>query len=162
MNQETHHHFLPTYQGCIVCGQKAVNPASMNLRFQTDNEYVFTDFMASSIYEGYKGIVHGGIISALLDEAIGWAVNIANKHFVMTGELTVRYLKPVPIGKTVTVRGWFVEEFRRYSAAEGDIKDRDGVLYARAKGKFFHLEPDASREVTQYLTFQPGDLDIST
>ena len=81
------------------------------------------------------------------------------KYFV-TGELNVRFHRPLLVGTPVVVRGWAVEHKVRYSVAEGEIVDRDGTVYARASGKFFTMPDDKAHEVRAYLTFQPGDLDI--
>ena len=152
--------FLPTYEGCLICGQKHVNPATMNLRFQTDDEGVFVDFIPDKIYEGYKDIVHGGIISALLDETIGWAVAAAREKYFLTAELNVRFLRPLPVGKKVRVRGRAVEDRPRYSIAEGEIVDEEGIIYAKGSGKFFIMRDKDAATVKKYLTYQDDDVDI--
>jgi uncharacterized protein (TIGR00369 family) len=151
---------LPTYDGCIVCGQRHVNPATMNLKFHTDGEGVFVEFIPSAIYEGYKGVVHGGIISALLDETIGWAVAAQRKKYFVTGELQIRFLRPLRVGTKVTVRGRPVEHRPRYSVAQGEIAGEDGTVYAKATGKFFLMRDKDAYAVRRYLTFQPGDWDF--
>ncbi len=160
MNEQKEHRYLPTYKGCMVCGQKEVNPSTLNLRFRVTQEGVETPFTACSHQEGYKGIVHGGIITALLDETIGWAVAVEREKYFVTGELTVRFLCPLGIGTTVTVKGWPVEHKSRYSIAKGQIADRDGKVYAKATGKYFLMSDEQARQVHDYLTFQKGDLDF--
>lgn len=152
--------YLPTYPGCIVCGQKAVNPFSLNLRFQVTKDGVMTPFTPQVEQEGYRGIVHGGIITAVLDETIGWAVAVDRKKYFVTGELTVRFLKPLSVGKNVFVRGWSVEHKVRYSVAEGEIIDQEGMVYARASGKFFLLTDQQGREVDSYLSYEENDLQL--
>lgn len=152
--------YLPTFEGCLVCGQPHVNPQTLNRRFQVTTEGVQVSFQADPRQAGYRGIVHGGIITALLDETIGWAVAVSSKKFFVTGELTVRFVLPLPIGCAVTVFGRSLEHKSKYSIGEGEIKDEKGTLYAKASGKFFHMRHEQALEVNSYLTFQEKDLNI--
>jgi uncharacterized protein (TIGR00369 family) len=152
--------YLPTYQGCMVCGQKEVNPNTLNLRFKTVDGGVEVTFTTDSRHEGYKNIVHGGITCALLDETMGWAVAVEREKYFVTVELTVRFIRPLETGKQITVRGRAVEHKSKYSIAEGEITAADGTVYARATGKFFLMNDEQASVVKDYLTFQPGDLDI--
>ncbi len=158
MNEPVRH--LPTYEGCLVCGEKNVNPSSLNLRFRVTETGVEVPFTAGRQHEGYRQIVHGGILCALLDETIGWAVAVHRRKYFVTGELTVRFHRPLRVGTSVLAKGWAVEHKSRYSVAEGEIVDGDGTVYARASGKFFIMPDDKACEVRDYLTFQPDDLDV--
>ncbi len=152
--------FLPTYEGCLVCGQPDVNPSTLNRRFKVTEDGVEVSFQADSRQAGYKGVVHGGIITALLDETIGWAVAVERKKLFMTAEITVRFVRPLPVGLAVIVRGRPLEHKSRYSIAEGEIVDADGLIYAKASGKFFLMRDTDSSQISQYLTYQNDDLQI--
>jgi len=160
MSEQKDLRYLPTYKGCLVCGQKEVNPSTLNRRFRITAEGVEMPFTPCPHQEGYKGVVHGGIISALLDETIGWAVAVERRKYFVTGEITVRFLRPLGIGTTVTVKGRAVEHKSRYSIAEGQIVDGQGQVYAKATGKFFLMSDEQAWQVHDYLTFQEGDLDF--
>jgi uncharacterized protein (TIGR00369 family) len=152
--------FLPTYEGCIICGQKTVNPSSLNLRFHATSGGVEVEFQPDATHEGYRNIVHGGVLCALLDETIGWAVAVQRRKYFVTGELNVRFLRPLAVGTSVTVRGRALEHLSRYSVAEGEVVDREGNVYAKGTGKFFIMPDERAREVHRYLTFRDGDLDF--
>ena len=152
--------YLPTYEGCIVCGQKEKNPNTLNLRFKVTDEGVELPFTPIYKQEGYQGIVHGGVICSLLDETIGWAVAVDRKKYFVTGELNVRFVRSLPVGTSVVVKGRTLEHKSRYSIAEGEIMDQQGTIYAKAKGKFFLMPDEKAREVHNYLTFREGDLDV--
>lgn len=152
--------YLPTYKGCIVCGQKSVNPNTMGLRFEIAENGVQTCLTPDYKREGYKNIVHGGIICSLLDETIGWSVAVERKKFFVTAELNVRFVRPLPTGLEIIVKGWSLEHKSRYSTAEGEIVDKDGTIYAKATGKFFLMKDDAAQTVNSYLTFRDGDVDV--
>lgn len=157
MSKET---YLPTYEGCLVCGEPHVNPATLNRRFKVTENGVQVSFTADHRQEGYHGIVHGGIITALLDETIGWAVAVERKKFFVTGEITVRFVRPLPVSQSVTVYGRTVEHKSRYSIAEGEIVDENGDIYAKASGKFFLLKENDARKINEYLTYHKDDLNI--
>jgi uncharacterized protein (TIGR00369 family) len=157
MSKET---YLPSFDGCLVCGEPNVNPSTLNRRFKVTDDGVQVNFTADHRQVGYIDIVHGGIICALLDETIGWAVAVQRKQFFVTGELTVRFVRSLPIGLEVTVYGRAVEHKSRYSVAEGEIKDDQGTVYARATGKFFYMKDDAARRMNSYLTYQNNDLNV--
>ena len=78
----------------------------------------------------------------------------------MTAELTVRFVRPLPIALEVTVRGRSIEHKSRYSTAEGEIVGADGTVYARAFGKFFLLKDADADKVNSYLTYQKNDLNV--
>ncbi len=152
--------YLPTYEGCLVCGHPHVNPSTLNRRFKVTDDGVEVNFKADFRQAGYKGIVHGGITTALLDETIGWAIAVEKKMMFMTAELNVRFIRPLPVGLDVTVRGRATEHKSRYSMAEGEIVDADGHIYAKATGKFFLMKDWQAEEINNQLTFQENDLDI--
>jgi len=153
--------YLPTYKGCMVCGQKNINPNTLNLRFKTVDGGVEVKYTPDKRHEGYKDIVHGGMMCALLDETIGWAVAVDRERYFVTMELNVRFVRPLKIGTAVIVRGRPMQHKSRYSIAEGEIIDADnGQVYAKATGKFFLMNDEQALHVKEYLTFQPEDLDF--
>ena len=152
--------YLPKYKGCFICGQKDVNPATLGLRFEVIEKGVCVKLTLNRLHEGYRDVVHGGIICSLLDETMGWSVAVERKKFFITGELNVRFLKPLPTHLEITVKGHSVEHKSRYSVAEGEITDLKGTVYAKAWGKFFFMKDDVAEKAKSYLTFQKGDIDI--
>lgn len=148
------------YKGCIVCGQKDVNPSTMNLRFEIKKEGVQTSFTPGRKREGYKDVVHGGIICSLLDETIGWSVAVERKNFFVTGELNIRFVRPLPVGIKIHIKGRPLEHKSRYSTAKGEIFDDNGTVYAKATGKFFLMRDDDAHQVNKYLTYRNDDIDV--
>jgi len=151
--------FLPNYKKCFVCGDE--NPKGLNLRFYMDGDTARLDFTPSETEMGYEGQVHGGIISALLDETMGWAPCVLKKRFCRTAEISVRFLLPVPIGTRVTVIGRLVRDRGRVWETEGEVVDEQGTVYARAKGKYMPLSETETAAVERYLTYEPGEVKIS-
>lgn len=145
---------LPNSTGCFVCGHS--NPGGLAARFHIEGDRVRTRYTPAPAQMGYKGITHGGIIAALLDETMGWAPAIANRRFCVTVEMSIQYLKPIPIGHEVEVSAWVTDGRRRIWEAEGEIRDSDGNLYARGKGRFLPVSDEQTREVVSYLNFDEG------
>lgn len=151
--------YLPTGDTCFVCGSK--NGCGLKVRFYTygDGE-AHTDFTPRDELCGYTGVVHGGIMATVLDEILGWGVSLGIGRFTVTGELTVRYVRPVVANRAYHVRARAIEDKGRYWVSEGEVIDADGTVCVKARGKFFPLTPEKTREVADQLTYQPGDLPI--
>ena len=87
---------------------------------------------------------------------MGWAPVLVSGRFCVTLELTVQYLKPVPVGTEITVAGWVTADRRRAWETAGEVKDATGALYAKATGLFVRMNDQDSRSTLEYLTFDEG------
>jgi acyl-coenzyme A thioesterase PaaI-like protein len=87
-----------------------------------------------------------------LDEVMGWAPSAIKRRFCVAAEIIIRYLKPLPIGQTVTVRGEMTADRGRLWEARGEIADDAGTVYARGSGKYHPLSEEQTQEVMDYLT----------
>jgi hypothetical protein len=122
-----------SHSHCLMCGEQ--NPLSLRLCFEPDgNGAVFTIFKAHEGLQGYHGIIHGGVISALLDSAM------ANCLFhqgveALTGVLHVRFLKPVPCTASVDIRAWVETSLPPLYQLRAELIYQETVM-AWAEGKF--------------------------
>jgi len=124
-------------QRCYVCGTK--NPIGLNVDFEINKEArtIRALFVPADFHQGYEGIVHGGILSALLDEAmakLAYSLGIP----AVTAELTVKFKTPAIPGQELFVSGKLVQEAKRLITAEAKI-ERDLVVIAEAKGKLLRI-----------------------
>lgn len=150
---------LPTYEGCFVCGQS--HPWGLRARFNAlPSGQVQTLFVPDQIHAGYEGMVHGGIISALFDELLGWAVVMQTGRMCFTAELTVRYIKPIRLGAQYVATANPGSEHGRYWVSEGFLRDAGGKLHAKAQGKYFLLSGDQTAQVVEKMTLHPEDLPV--
>jgi uncharacterized protein (TIGR00369 family) len=130
---------------CFACGRD--NPDGLRLRF----EYPVpgrsrAEFVAERKFQGWRGILHGGIVSTLLDEAFAHAYGGPERgegEAAVTAEMTVRFKKPVRIGRRLTLEGRVVGAERRVITCESFLKDEDGTELASAKGKLIKLRRSA-------------------
>ncbi|MBZ5694836.1 MAG: PaaI family thioesterase [Acidobacteriia bacterium] len=123
---------------CFGCG--GANARGMQLTFEQDDaaKRIRGMFRLGMEYEGGNGFVHGGIIATLLDEVMA-KVSRFQHDYAVTAELTVEYVKPVPVGDELIVEGWEVERNGRNRLRRGEIRDASGAVLARGKGRFVEV-----------------------
>jgi uncharacterized protein (TIGR00369 family) len=142
---------LPRFPECFICGRK--NIAGTDVTFYENEESVECYYTARDKHQSYKGILHGGIISALLDECMGWAVGVHEKRMYVTGELNVKFIRSVPINTEIIVKGFFsdLQDNDKYRSATGIIEDREGRVYAKGEGKFHSIPVEFEEPVFSLL-----------
>jgi uncharacterized protein (TIGR00369 family) len=120
-----------SYGNCFVCGKN--NPGGLRLRFEISREErtLKTTFVASPVFQGYDGVVHGGIVSTLLDEAMSKLAYELGYHAV-TGTLDIRFKNPAPVGQPLLVHGEIIEVRNRAIKARARVEKEDGTLLATA------------------------------
>jgi len=122
-----------TYDGrCFGCGED--NEDGLRMRFEPTEDGSVCEYTVPDRYQSWQGMVHGGVVALMLDEAVGWAGWHAG-HPGLTGRLEVRYRRPLKLGERVRVTGR-VDRIRRslvYASAtiEG-VLDGDRVAEATA------------------------------
>ena len=123
---------------CFGCGGD--NPAGMRLVFDLnfDARRTYGKFVLGPNYAGGAGFAHGGIIAVVLDEAMGKISKLTEERAV-TAELSIEYKRPVPVDREIVVEGWQEEEKGRNRFRVGEIRDAEGNLLARGKGRFVVL-----------------------
>ncbi|MGA2004024.1 MAG: PaaI family thioesterase [Terriglobales bacterium] len=125
---------------CFACGKN--NPDGMMLRFTYDKERnrFICRFRLGKRYTGPPGHCHGGIIATILDEAMG-KVNKLHQVVALTSEITVRYLKPVPLNKPLRVESHEEEVAGRRHINVAEILNQKGEILARGRGLFIAIDP---------------------
>ncbi|HEY1262705.1 MAG TPA: PaaI family thioesterase [Terriglobales bacterium] len=123
---------------CFGCGPD--NPEGMKLKFSFDEDKVSCRFRLSRRFAGPPDHCHGGIIATLLDEIMA-KLNKLHDVTAVTSEMTVRYLRPVPLNQSLRMeaRETGTEGRRRLRSAE--IKNEKGEVLARAEGLFLMVDP---------------------
>ena len=128
---------IPKLKGhnCFACG--TANPIGFNLSFYRQGEYVCSDITLGENYEGWENMAHGGIVSTLLDEVMSWAVIYFKRIFFVTRRMKIKFIKPIPLYRLLTVRSKMIEGGnRRLCKARGLIQDDDKNILARAEATF--------------------------
>jgi uncharacterized protein (TIGR00369 family) len=125
------------HPNCIVCGKS--NGQGLNLSFQVCEEGgIQGRFSCSSVFQGYNGFLHGGVISSILDGAMTNCLFSSGKTAV-TGELKVRFLIPVMVGCETVVSARVKKSCPPLHVMESEMI-QDGRVVARAKAKFMEVQ----------------------
>lgn len=123
--------------GCFACGTE--NPIGLRLKFTKSDDKYITTFTAGPEHQSYNGVVHGGIISTLLDETMTRYITEQDVKAV-TARLDIRYRAATPIGTKLTVSGWVVGKRRNMYEMAGEIRLPDGTVTAESKGMIAVIE----------------------
>ncbi|NJD62455.1 MAG: PaaI family thioesterase [Deltaproteobacteria bacterium] len=144
--------YLPHSTGCFLCGDE--NACGVRLKFFVENDEVCSRITLPRHLNGYRDVAHGGVLAALLDESMGWAATVfgSTHRMYLTGELTVKYIAPVPVGEEIEVRSRMIEDAGRIAYSEGELLS-GGRVCVRARGKFLPMSREATADVIPYLKF---------
>ena len=117
---------------CFVCGQE--NPLGLRLRFSLDNGKATADFVPQKVHQGYKDIVHGGIITTILDEAMVKAALMQGMHAV-SAEITVRFRTILCTGEKTVVEAILEKINRKIIEASAILRKTDNTIIAEGRAK---------------------------
>lgn len=124
------------FHQCFGCGPG--HPTGLRIRRFRKNGGVVAPIVIAQVYEGPKGAAHGGIVAAYLDEVLAGAATERIGRVAVTGELTVRYVRPAPTARPLIGRAEAVAATDRYVDVEGVLEEfGSGAVVAKARGRFF-------------------------
>jgi len=134
---------------CFVCGRE--NSAGLKMEFfELEPGLVQSKLTVPQNYGGYPGVVHGGVITAMLDECSGRAAQTGPNDFMFTSEIKVRFRKTVPTDELIVVTGTFLRRRNRVAFAHGEIRNEVGELLAESDGVFVDIPKEKLKEIGQY------------
>lgn len=145
----TNNSMQPNSHMCFICGLQ--NPVGLKLRVrEVEPGRVESTFTAPEHFQGYPGILHGGIIAAIIDEISGraWMGPADNPRFMYTAKLEVIYRKHVPIGKPLRLVGRAGQDRGRSADSWAGIYDAEsGELLAEGSTVLVNIPPETLGEV---------------
>ena len=119
---------------CFACGAK--NPIGLHLEFTPFEDKVIAKKIVPKEFQGFANVVHGGIVTTLLDEAMDIFVQQKYNEQAMTGRLEVRYKHPTPVGEELTISAWQESQRRNIIFLKSTVETADGTITAEAPAKF--------------------------
>lgn len=127
---------------CLVCGKD--NPHSFHARFYNlEDGKIAVELLPTEVLQGFPDRLHGGVISTVMDELLNRAILVSRPEIVsVTMELSVKFRKPVPIGKPMRGIAWIEKLRTRTYDARGQIILEDGTIAAEAFGRFAMMRPE--------------------
>jgi len=125
----------PSSRACFVCGRQ--NPVGLKMMWYNDRDaqQVRAEVIVPEHFNGYPGVVHGGIVAAILDEASSRAVLLdgSEDNLMVTMKLEVRYRRPTPINQPLTVVSWVMRGGANHARVAGEIRLADGTVTAQCE-----------------------------
>lgn len=122
----------PNSRHCFVCGLESAVGLKLSF-YDAGPDQAEAAYTVPSEYQGYPGLVHGGIMAAMLDEVIGRAAMSGDpNHFTLTARLALRYRKPVPVAVPLRLVGRVHRKKGRLTTGRGELILPDGSVGAEA------------------------------
>ncbi len=122
---------------CFGCGKD--NECGLQLVINSSDGKAEADVVFKEFHEGWKGIVHGGILAAAIDEVMAHALSSKGVESGVTAELTVRFKKPVKVGEKYKVVAEVVSSKGRKFIIKGEII-RDGEVYVKGEAVYIRVK----------------------
>lgn len=121
---------------CFACGRS--NPIGLKMRFRTDGTTLISTVTLSAHMCGWSRLAHGGILSTLLDETMSWTAIHLLQSLILTKSMQIDYLKPVYVGRPLTVKGRVLACNGEREAKIGAelFDEQNGRLCTRSQGVF--------------------------
>jgi len=136
----------PSSRSCFVCGRD--NPLGLKARWLSDRaaREVRCTIEIPEPFNGYPGIVHGGIVTALLDEAMARTLLLDGgfEDLLVTGRMEVAFRNTTPTGKPVTVVARLAKRSASRAQAEAELRLADGTVTARAEALMIRPPADVA------------------
>ena len=132
---------------CFGCSP--VNTSGLQMTFYTNETAVCSKVTVPEHLCGWNNLVHGGVLTTILDEIMSWSAIYLLKRVPMTKSMTVDFLKPIYVGDPLRVEGKVSEKKGKHEALmEGRIYNKDDVCCASAAGTFAVFSPAVAKRLS--------------
>lgn len=121
---------------CFACGQG--NPIGLKLKFTWDGKTARAEFTPGKFHQGWSGVIHGGIISCVLDEAMSYAALFSGVNTI-TAKMQARFKRPAQIDEPLIITACLTKKTRRLAEAKAEISLKDGTPVADSIATMFIL-----------------------
>ncbi len=140
---------------CFACG--TLNSAGLGLDLHLEPGRSWVALALDRRFEGWQGVVHGGILSTILDEVMAWSV-VAEDNWGVTARMAVEFRQPVRVGVPIRAEGWITRSRRRIVDTAGRIVDGStGDELATATGIYVAASPAQKRDLQARYAYRATD-----
>jgi acyl-coenzyme A thioesterase PaaI-like protein len=128
--------------GCFACGQ--TNPSGLHMQFQSDGSRLYSTLTPDLHFRGWHNLLHGGVISTILDEIMAWAAIHFLEKFPLSKSIQVEFFRPTYVHQEITASGWLKEwTGKKEVLMHGRLQDHTGETLARSEGRLALADPDS-------------------
>jgi uncharacterized protein (TIGR00369 family) len=139
---------------CFACGE--LNEVGLHLQLNLEHGRCWTELELPGRFEGWEGLVHGGIICAILDEVMHWSL-MSQDNWGVTARMSTEFHKPVMVGQTIRAEGWITESRRRIHGTSARIVDaQTGAELATATATYVAATDSRKRELKERYGVSEG------
>jgi acyl-coenzyme A thioesterase PaaI-like protein len=133
---------------CFACGE--LSEVGLHLKLNLEPGKCWTELELPRRFEGWEGIIHGGIICTILDEVMAWSL-VARDNWGVTARMSVDFRKPVAVGQPIRAEGWIIEDRRRIQVTAARLIDAvTGVELAAAQATYVAASETRKRELKEF------------
>ncbi|MFL5646334.1 MAG: PaaI family thioesterase [Chloroflexota bacterium] len=138
---------------CFACG--TLNAGGLGLDLHVEPGRSWVDLSLESRFEGWEGVIHGGILCTILDEVMAWAL-VGEDNWGVTARMAVDFRRPVTVGTPIHAEGWITRSRRRLADTAGQIVDATtGAQLATATGVYLAANDDRKRDLRERYGYRP-------
>jgi acyl-coenzyme A thioesterase PaaI-like protein len=127
---------------CFGCGCN--NPIGLKLKFTRDGDSLTTEFTPDKAHQGWPGLLHGGILGCLLDEAMS-NIAYATGNTCLTASINIRLKQPVAVESPLVITAWITRRRKKLIETSGRVCLKDGTVIAESTAKQFIAESEAGK-----------------
>ena len=128
--------------GCFACGR--TNPSGLHMQFVSDGSRLYSTLTPSRHFRGWHNLLHGGVVSTILDEIMAWAAIHFLEKFPLSKSIQVEFLRPTYVDKEITASGWLQEWTGKNEVLmNGRLQDHNGETLARSEGRLALADPES-------------------
>ena len=139
---------------CFACGE--LSEVGLHQKLSLEPGRCWTELEMPRRFEGWEGIIHGGILCTILDEFMAWAL-VSQDSWGVTARMSVDFRKPVTVGQAIRAEGWIAESRRRIQTTAGRILDAaTGAELATAQATYVAATDARKRELKERYGFGEG------
>ncbi len=150
---------LPGYKKCFFCGPSA---DGLCLEIQYADGKAFCEFTAHEKFQGYDGMLHGGIVTGIIDEVMWWTLFANTKALCATSKIEVEFKMPILCNHSYRASGLILNSTKNLYYLQGIIEDKSGRVCVRGKGTFRKTKGFTMDGIMKYLDFRGVPLEIKS
>jgi len=148
MKSEKNCKCLPNSEMHNCFGCSPTNPSGLQMKFYTNDSSVFSEIMVPKHLCGWNNLIHGGVLSTILDEIMSWAAIYLLKRITLTKSMTIDFLKPVTIEQALRAEGKLVEfKGKNEAVMEGTLSNSDGTICTRSTANLAIFSPAVAKRL---------------